>query len=110
MSPSRLAVVAAALAAVACSHPEPPASPASASASSAVTPRACDVGIWDDAAKACATPPAGATGAGGGWAGCSQASGPQNSRCFTGTRWLKERCECACEGGTTWDDAARRCH
>jgi hypothetical protein len=68
---------------------------------------ACDLGVWDAAAKACAIPPQGATGYPGAWAGCSSASEPQNSRCFTGTHWAK--CECACNGTTKWSDEKRRC-
>lgn len=77
------------------------ASPAPAS-----TPR-CDLGVWDPTAGACAIPPSGATGDPGAWAGCSQATGPQNSRCFTGTHWAE--CACACNGATRWNDSARRC-
>jgi hypothetical protein len=83
--------------------------PASASASAPPPAHPCDLGVWDQQANACGVPPRGATGDPGAWAGCSQASAPQNARCFTGTHWVKARCACACDGTTSWNDARRRC-
>jgi hypothetical protein len=78
-------------------------------AGAAGTDHRCELGVWDAAAHACAIPPRGATGDPGGWAGCTQAKGPQSSRCFTGTRWASARCECACVPPTRWNDDHHSC-